>query len=395
MPCHRLALITILTSSVSGNLASQGSKAISNARTPLELFWESGLRAESKDGRFKFRLRTRLENDWGFIDTGHAVEKRFGSLADGTELRRMRIGLQGQIYQDINFKAQVDFASGDAEFRSVYAGISQVPLLGNIRIGNQREPFGLERNTGTHYISMMERASSNALTPKRNTGILAHNHHYDERLTWAIGAFRETNDQGFGQGNGEAIGTARITGIPWIGDTSHFLHLGLSISHREFGDKGTRFKARPGLHLAPSFADTANIAADHGKLTGMEALWMVGSTSLQIECMQARVSNLKFQGSYAQISHFFNGNQRRFRRDLPQFIRVKPNLDQGAWELTARVSTIDLNAASVQGGQMTDYTLGLNWYANPNVRVMANLIYVDLEEPGDPLMFAMRFGIDF
>jgi phosphate-selective porin OprO/OprP len=395
MPYHRLALIAILTSTVCGNLSSQESKAVSSERTPLELFWEGGLRAESKDGRFKLRLRTRLENDWGFIDAGNAIEKRLGSLSDGTELRRMRIGLQGQIYEDISFKAQVDFASGDAEFRSVYAGISQVPFLGNIRIGNQREPFGLERNTGTHYISMMERASSTALAPKRNTGILAHNHHCDERLTWAIGTFRETNDQGFGQGNGELIGTARITGIPWLADSSHFLHLGVSMSHREFGDKGTQFKARPGLHLAPSFADTANIAADDGSLTGVEALWMMGSTALQIECMQARVNNLKFQGSYAQVSHFLNGDRRRFRRAFPQFIRVNPNNNDGAWELTARVSTIDLNDAAVQGGQMTDYTLGLNWYANPNVRVMANLIYVDLDEPGDPLMFAMRFGIDF
>jgi len=383
---------TILISTL-GSLAAQQDET-KRSRTPLELFWDGGLRAESDDGKFKIRLRARFENDWGFMDSSSAVENRVGSLSDGTELRRMRLGLQGRIYENIPFKAQVDFASGDAEFRSVYAGVSGLPVLGNLRIGNQREPFGLERNTGTHYVTMMERASANALTPKRNTGILAHNSHDDDRLTWAVGFFRETNEQGFGQGDDGIVGTARVTGIPWLEDDSHFLHLGVSMSRREFGANGVRFKARPGLHLAPSFVDTSAIVADHGNFIASEALWMMGATSLQVERFEARAAGYEFQGSYVQVSHFLTRDHRRFRRSFPQFIRVKPN-EGGAWELTGRASQIDLNDATVRGGKMKDYTLGLNWYSNPNVRIMANMIYADLDTTGGALMFALRFGIDF
>ena len=387
-------LVTIALISALDGLQAQN-PAGNNTRTPLELFWDSGLRAESRDGKFKLRLRARFENDWGFANPDRAVEDSLGPLSDGTEIRRMRLGLMGRIYENIPFKAQVDFASGEAEFRSVYAGVNDLPVLGNLRIGNQREPFGLERNTGTHYVTMMERASANALTPKRNTGFLAHDSHHQDRLTWAAGFFRETNDQGFGQGDDSIAATARITGIPWSQDESHFFHLGVSLSRREFGDNGVRFKARPGLHLSPSFVDTSSIAADHGNFVGAEALWMLGPTSVQAEHFEVRAGESRFRGSYIQVSRFLTDDRRRFRRSFPQFQRVKPINSAGAWELSGRVSQIDLSDGGVAGGEMQDFTLGLNWYANPNVRVMTNLIYADLEQTGDALMFAMRFGIDF
>ena len=387
-------VIAIALLSAASHAQTQGGKQ-TRSRTPLELFWDGGLRAESADGKFQIRLRARFENDWGFADPDTGIEDRLGDLSDGTELRRMRFGLMGHIYENIPFKAQVDFASGEAEFRSVYAGVKGLPGIGNLRIGNQREPFGLERNTGTHYVTMMERASANGLAPKRNTGFLAHNSHREDRFTWAIGAFRETNDRGFGQGDDSIAATARMTGIPWSKDDTHFFHLGLSLSRREFGANGARFKARPGLHLTPSFVDTSSIAADHGNFVATEALWMAGRTSIQLEHFEASVGDGEFRGSYLQISQFLTEDHRRFRRSFPQFVRVKPGNRGGAWELSGRISQIDLSDGAVTGGEMRDLTLGLNWYANPNVRVMANLIYADLEQAGDTLMFAMRFGIDF
>ena len=42
-----------------------------------------------------------------------------------------------------------------------------------------------------------------------------------------------------------------------------------------------------------------------------------------------------------------------------------------------RVSNLDLNdpAARFTGGDETDFTIGLNWYLNPNVMVKMNYIY--------------------
>ncbi len=393
----------LITLCLASSLAAQDA-------VPLRLFWKEGLRAESEDGRFEVRLRARFENDWAWFATEDSVEAAVGPVEDGTEIRRARLGLQGHIYERIPFKAQVDFASGTAEFKSIYSGISGLPGVGNLRIGYFREPFGLERNTGTHYLTMMERASANAMTPGRNTGLMFFDAVADERFTWAAGFFRDTNAQGFGQGDDGIAGTARVSGIPWQLDESHFLHLGLAFSHREFGDQGVRFKARPGVHLAPSYVDTAVLSADRGEFVGIEAACLLGPTSVQAEHVQSWLSGVtggageEFSGSYLQLAHFITGETRRFKRSMPSFVRVRPEVEAlskgqdgvgGAWEVALRIGHVDLDDRGTRGGTMVDYSCGLNWYLNPNVRVMSNLIYADLRGVGDSLIFVMRFGIDF
>ena len=48
----------------------------------------------------------------------------------------------------------------------------------------------------------------------------------------------------------------------------------------------------------------------------------------------------------------------------------------GAWEIAARYSALDLNDEEVDGGDIRDITVGLNWYPNSYVRLLANYVYV-------------------
>src|SRR5262249_22448222 len=55
----------------------------------------------------------------------------------------------------------------------------------------------------------------------------------------------------------------------------------------------------------------------------------------------------------------------------------------GAWEIAARYSTIDLNdriasTVGIAGGQQNIYTVGLNWYATRNIRLMFNYLHGDV-----------------
>lgn len=55
----------------------------------------------------------------------------------------------------------------------------------------------------------------------------------------------------------------------------------------------------------------------------------------------------------------------------------------GAWEVAARLSYLDLNdGGDIKGGQETNLTLGLNWYLNPNLRLMFNYIRAHVENRG-------------
>jgi phosphate-selective porin OprO/OprP len=54
----------------------------------------------------------------------------------------------------------------------------------------------------------------------------------------------------------------------------------------------------------------------------------------------------------------------------------------GAWQVGLRLSYLDLNDKAIQGGTVYDWTLGLNWFWNPNMKVQLNVIAERRDQPG-------------
>ena len=81
----------------------------------------------------------------------------------------------------------------------------------------------------------------------------------------------------------------------------------------------------------------------------------------------------------------------------PHEIVLQAIQDQ-AFELAARVTRVDLDDSGegVDGGSMTDVTVGANWYLNPNSRVMVNLVRAAIDEVDGAVYAAVtRFAVDF
>ena len=176
------------------------------------------------------------------------------------------------------------------------------------------------------------------------------------------------------------------------------------------------------MHLASKFVTTGNIpSVEEYQLYDEEFAFVYGPFSAQAEGAQAEVTrstaaqkNLSFSAAYAFISYFLTGEHRGYSKANGWFDRVHPlhnfgtyNKDGGrgwgAWELAARYSYIDLNDQNIQGGRMADVTVGLNWYLNPNMRVMLNYVRSHLFdnytpgkriEGGDEDMLGVRFQLD-
>lgn len=302
---------------------------------------------------------------------------------------------------------QYDFAGGDADFKDVYIGIQKVRYVGTFKVGQLKEPFSLEELTSSNYITFMERATPNALAPSRSTGLMLTNAVLDERMTWAAGVFRDSDDLGDRSGDGEYNFTGRLTGLPWIADDAHLVHLGAAYSWRNPNDGTVRFRSRPELHDMPRFVDTCGIPADDYQLLGLEGAVVYGPASVQGEYVSSWVNadasaNPQFDSWYLFASYFLTpGDHRSYKTSAGAFDKVKPahpfmwgdDPGLGAWEIGVRYSHIDLEDAGIDGRELDDLTVGLNWYLNTNVRVMLNYIYADLDGVGDTHAAAMRFQL--
>ena len=391
-----------------GILSEEEAAAVSSDASDLRAYWKDGIRLESADGEFKLKLGGRIHNDWAAAFSSDSLRDDFSDVSavdTGVNLRRARLSLAGTIYRSVVFKADYDFAGGDADFKDVYVGLVGLPAVGTLIIGHVKEPFSLEEIVSSNHVTFLERGLPNALATSRNTGILLTNTAADERATWAVGGFRDVDDFGSGFGEDSLYNlTGRITGLPfYAADGTQLLHVGLSYSHQFRNDDAVRFRSRPESSLYEvRLVDTGSVVADGVDLLSPEVAVVMGPLSLQAEYMQAWVDaagdNPRWHGYYAFVSYFLTGESRAYESDKGIFGRIRPRSDfavdgsgWGAWEVALRYSNLDLEQ---EGGELDDVTLGLNWYLNPNARVMLNYVHADVDGSGDTHILQSRFQVD-
>ena len=119
---------------------------------------------------------------------------------------------------------------------------------------------------------------------------------------------------------------------------------------------------------------------------GPEAAVVFGPFSLQGEYhwttveRTAGLGDADLEGGYVFASWFVTGESRPYNAKKGTFGRVKA---ENAIELAARYSTVDLSEASAAAtnGEEDNYTLGANYYFNPNVRAIVNYVYADVDHP--------------
>ena len=418
---HRYVLAILLAALI----CAPPSVSVADDDGTLNVYWKEGLRLDGADGVFKLKIGGRIQNDWAVFDDGKDVEAATGDIDDGTEFRRARLYVAGVIYEHVIFKAQYDFAGGDADFKDVYIGLQDLAWIGTIRAGHMFEPFSLEQLTSSKYITFLERGLPIALAFDRNTGIVINNTAFDERMTWAAGVFRDSDSFGDSVGS-EYNFSGRITGLPLFMADDQLIHVGAGYRHSNPVDDELRLTSRPEAHIAPNFVDTrdlipdpanpgeflaSDIAADDTESVGGELAAVFGPLSLQGEYIHTFVDaaggDVDLSGWYAFASLWLTGEHRVYDKGEGVFSRVKPHQNfnarggPGAWEIALRYSTLDFDDGSVTGGELDDITVGLNWHLNPNTRVQMNYVRAYLDDRDGLVgeesvnIYQWRFQVDF
>jgi len=372
----------------------------------FRVYWKEGLNLTTLDGDFKLKIGGRLQTDWLWSSEDNAIKSDVGEQEDGVEIRRARLYFSGLIYDNVEYKLQFDFAGGEAALKDAYLDLTDFPI-GKLRMGHFKEPFSLDELTSSKYITFLERALPNIFAPRRNTGFMLHNTVSDERMTTAIGVFRDMDDFGENVDDGGYNITGRVTVLPiYEKKGANLLHLGAAYSYRN-PDDSIRYQQRPEAHLTDRFVDTGTFAGDQVDLVGLEAAWVNGPLSLQGEYMMANAnrlgsgSDVEFDGYYVQASYFLTGEHRNYKTSEGAFSRIKPNKNYsaesgpGAWEIKARYSGLDLSDRDIAGGELDNITAGLNWYLNPNTKIMWDYVHADKDDIGQADMLIMRLQFDF
>ncbi len=382
---------------------------------PFSFKWDNGFKLESQDKQFSLKFGGRIMVDHAYFSQNDELDSNFGPLISksGTEFRRARLFMSGTVYSNVEFKFQLDFASGDVAFKDVYIGITNIPAVGTIRIGHIKEPFRLDALTSSKYTTFMERSFLMDFSQERNNGILVFNDFFGKRLSAQAGAFRMASSNGNDilADDGYVL-TGRITGLA-IQNTEkrQLLHLGLGYSYRKPESKTYSVSSRPEAHLGPNYINTETIEnAENINLANFEAALVSGPFSLQAEYLTATVNNntdatfnkYNFESYYGQLSYFITGESKNYKSSYEGFDRVKPKKNfggkdkgAGALEVALRYSNSDLNNNDVLGGQQADITLGLNWYLNPVTRIMINHVWANIEDKGTASILQGRLQIDF
>ncbi|MCU7922839.1 MAG: porin [Candidatus Thiodiazotropha sp. (ex Dulcina madagascariensis)] len=365
---------------------------------------KGGIEITTTDGEFSLQLGGRV-----LIDAAVYSEDK-NTLGNGSELRDIRLDLEGRLYADFIYELSIDFSDGETDVKDAWLGYdANYPW--RYTIGHFKEPFSLEEMTSNKYLTFMERALPNAMVPGRSLGFGIN--WVGEQITLSAGLFGDDyNDDVDDEGDEGWGATSRLTYAPFAEERSA-LHLGLAVSYRKLDDEQEfRFDSRHESHLTDiRYLDSGKLSqSDSLTLFGFEGAWVSGSLSLQGELIQANLERKayedpSFSGWYLQGSWFLTGESRQYKQRTGRFGRVRPLNEYGAVELAARYSTLDLNDVGIEGGSSDNVTLGVNWYLNPQIRLMANYIFVendifadadgDVNGEDEPTLLQFRAQADF
>jgi len=382
----------------------------SQDKIALNAYWDNALKLEAADKSFSVKIGGRIQYDVMFIGQDDSLQNHF-TAENGTELRRARLYTSGTIYKRIQYKFQIDFAGNHVVIKDAYMRYTNIPGLGNITIGNFKEPRGFEMLTSSKYISFMERSVTNQFDNDRSLGLMFNNSFFNKNLSVYAGYFYPAGNNAKYSGNRYNI-TFRLVGLPYYNTENGYkiVHLGAGITHEYHNNEEASYASRPETHMAPKYLKVEMDAVESINEINGEFVIVYNSFTFQSEYTYAGVqaasnsnmqeSNYVLNSFYGSLSWFATGEHKNYSHSKKMFGRVSPrknfgNGGAGAIELAARYSVMNLNDHDLQGGKMSNLTFGVNWYLNPVYRISLNYVRADISELGIANIFQMRFQIAF
>jgi phosphate-selective porin OprO/OprP len=388
----------LFTSSLASSQSRDPEAKQTESGPPIVSAGEDGFVIQSPSGDYRLQFGVLLQVD-GRFDPGDDDRE----LVDTFALRRVRPQLRGRIAQRFEFFLNPDFAGGTLVLQDAYVDTRFSPAF-IVRLGKGKTPFGLERLTSAGTLVFVERGLPTLLVPNRDVGVQVFGEIPGGIVSYAAAVLNGVADGGSGDV-----------------DTNDGKDLVGRIVIRPFGPASTiADKPRPASGL------TIAVAGTTGNQTGTLATIRTPSLlrtflSYAGATADGRLNRYSPQASYyfkrlGAIAEYVHTNvpmrKATVRREISHEawqiagsfvltrgdsvteggVRPLHNFDfgnghLGALQVAARYHALFADEQVVALGLATAgssreakaWTLGLNWYLNPNFRYLLNFERIDFD----------------
>ena len=338
-------------------------------------------------------------------------------VADRFLFRRLRVGIQGQIPDNMLYKLEVDFNNpNNPQLKDNYIGWDNLPTLRTLLIGNQKRPYSLDQIHSTRFTIFIERpAIIEAFNQdSRRFGIQSYGYSEDLAYNWRYGAFKSQDIQNLGTvlatpiGDYQAEVAGRFARTWWdeASDGSTYAHTGIagtvaSTDPTAPANSTAHFQTRPEARTETRWLDTGVIAGanNYELLFGLEGVWNYGP--LHVEGKYQHVWMQRHQPARFELrwrlylcglvpdrrTHGLGSPDGATgpRRAVHEFLscphdgrRDRRRLRH--WQVAVRLSHADLSNLNVHGGISNEVTYSLIWYFNSHSKLIFNCITGDIRD---------------
>jgi len=373
----------------------------------LEATFDNGLwlRTREKD-LFSMRIGTLFQADYRYFnyDSDEDPDK------NKFDIRRARLILEGHLLSRFSYKFQYEFqGAGSRRLMDAYVDTRILPYL-SMRVGQFKTPFGFEQYSADKNIPFAERSMGFLLTPLRDVGLMAHGSFWAKRVNYGLGLFNGDGMDDSVGGDEDSpgfVGRAVVTPFKGLGNSFwDGLQFGGSFSYANVDRNNVNIKAiTTGLTTFFDVASSAkfNIIREAKSQTryGVELAWNYGPLLAWGEYINEKFSDVQTSSDqfdisvtdyYGALLWMVTGERPSIKDGKIQPIRPSRNLWQGGWGalgLAFRYDSFDAGpdvyeylinpGDSVR--EATGYTIALNWYLNPYVRLLIDATRTDFDRP--------------
>ena len=375
-------------------------------KIPLEATYRDGFCLQTDEPeRFSLCLGGLLQADYRYFDYGEEDPNK-----NEFDIRRARLGIQGQAFRYFDYKFEYEFqGAGSRNLLDAYVDANVFPFA-SFRIGQFKEPFSLEHLTLDRLGFFAERSMGYYLTPGRDVGLMAHASLWSDRINYGVGIF---NGDGMDDAPGGRADTPEFagrlvlspfknTGISWLED----LQGGGSFSYADIDQNNVEIHAKT-TGLTPFFDVSSgakfNIIreADTRSRYGADVAWAWGPFAVAAESTYVLFDDIttsadrfdfELEDNYASLLWMVTGEEPTLKNGVFQPIKPKRSVWEGGWGgvgLAFRYDSFEADKIAYdvmvyEGESVREavaYTIALNWYLAPSVRMVLDATRTDFDRP--------------